>query len=124
VTESLVFCLKVWSVVAQAFYRDQTMQFNAVYTRSGYSRPSDERHFQKHQRKQLDAQKDQPQKHYMRCATLSPAPLWIISSLQTHLQTQIMFRFKSSAVSESHITRNAEFLKRFAAARTSPIFNL
>jgi hypothetical protein len=94
------------------------MQFNAVYTRSGYSRPSDERHLQKHQRKQPEAQKAQPQKHYMRCATLSPAPLWIISSLQTHLQTQIMFRSKRCAVSESVITRNS-FMRRFTTARTS-----
>jgi hypothetical protein len=54
----------------------------------------------------------------MRCATLSPAPLWIISSLQTHLQTQIMFRSKRCAVSESVITRNS-FMRRFTTARTS-----
>ena len=54
----------------------------------------------------------------LRCATLSPAPLWIISSLQTHLQTQIMFRSKRCAVSESVITHNS-FVRRFTTARTS-----
>lgn len=87
----------VWSVVAQAFYREQTMQFNAIYTRSGYSRPSDELRMQ--QASQQEQQKQnthiQLQKKYLRCSSLSPAALWIIHSLQAHLQLSIMFRQNS-----------------------------
>ena len=80
------------------------MQFNAIYTRSGYSRPSEERaqreeerrqeeEGQKQQQQQQQEQEEQQQqKPYLRCSTLSPAPLWIINSLHPHLQSQIMFR--------------------------------
>lgn len=80
----------VWSVVAQAFYRQQTMQFNAIYTRSGYSRPSVEGN--KEHNKEGKAEQQQQQKRYFRCGSLSPAPLWIINSLHSHLQQSIMFR--------------------------------
>jgi hypothetical protein len=33
-----------------------------------------------------------PAKAYLRCSNLSPAPLWIISSLHTRQQSSIMFR--------------------------------
>lgn len=86
---------KVWSVVAQAFYREQTMQFNAIYTRSGYSRPSDELRIQQESQEQQQKQSfpAQSQKKYLRCSSLSPAALWIIHSLQAHLQVTIMFRY-------------------------------
>ena len=95
--------LKVWSVVAQAFYREQTMQFNAIYTRSGYSRPSDEQRIMQ-QSQQQQASPSQSQKKYLRCSSLSPAALWIISSLHAHHQVNIMFRYASTFTHHDCVT--------------------
>jgi hypothetical protein len=113
----LTLLAKVWAVVAQAFYREQTMQFNAIYTRSGYSRPSveqqqeqkqEQQHQQQHQQQEREQEHQQHhlQKRYLRCSNLSPAPLWIINSLHTHIQTNIMFRFvRSRPYPHSHLQR-------------------
>ena len=114
-TVSLYRLAKVWSVVAQAFYREQTMQFNAIYTRSGYSRPSDELRMQ--QASQQEQQKQnthiQLQKKYLRCSSLSPAALWIIHSLQAHLQLSIMFRF-------AHLTSHRDHVRLTKCAGKTP----
>ncbi len=72
------------------------MQFNAIYTRSGYSRPSDELPILQdtnQQQQQIQNIPTKSQKKYLRCNSLSPAVLWIIHSLQAHLQVTIMFRY-------------------------------
>ena len=68
------------------------MQFNAIYTRSGYSRPSEEKLLLlqqekeqqegRHEQEQQQQQQQQQQKPYLRCSSLSPAPLWIINRLR------------------------------------------
>ena len=62
------------------------MQFNAIYTRSGYSRPGEEKLLllqqeqeQQEGRQEQQEQQQQQQKPYLRCSSLSPAPLWIIN---------------------------------------------